>query len=94
MGCVISAFIFLSLAPVHAAETFCEIIKIEGQATLLAKGATTMEISEALRLSNKTVRTYISGIIKILKVRNRTQAALIASRAMLHPSPSPARVSD
>ena len=49
---------------------------------LLAQGMTNVEIAENLGVSDKTIRFYISAILKSLKVRNRTQAALIAARAM------------
>ena len=49
---------------------------------LLARGKSNMEIAEDLGVSDKTVRFYISAILKTLKVRNRTQAALIAARAI------------
>lgn len=49
---------------------------------LLAEGKSNIEIAEDLGVSDKTVRFYISAILKALKVRNRTQAALIAARAM------------
>lgn len=49
---------------------------------LLAQGKSNIEIAEDLGVSDKTVRFYISAILKALKVRNRTQAALIAARAM------------
>ena len=49
---------------------------------LLAQGKANKEIAEELGISQKTVRFYISAILKALKVRNRTKAALIASRVM------------
>ncbi len=49
---------------------------------LLALGKSNVEIAEDLGISDKTVRFYISAILKTLKVRNRTQAALIAARAI------------
>ncbi len=49
---------------------------------LLAQGMSNVEIAEDLGVSDKTVRFYISAILKTLKVRNRTQAALIAARAI------------
>ncbi len=49
---------------------------------LLAEGKSNIEIAGDLGVSDKTVRFYISAILKTLKVRNRTQAALIAARAM------------
>ncbi len=53
---------------------------------LLAQGKSNIEIAEDLGISDKTVRFYISAILKTLKVRNRTQAALIAARALGDPS--------
>ena len=56
---------------------------------LLAEGKSNIEIAGDLGVSDKTVRFYISAILKTLKVRNRTQAALIAVRAMeIFPSDS------
>ena len=49
---------------------------------LLVQGKTNVEIAEDLALSDKTIRFYISAILKTLKVRNRTQAALIAARVI------------
>jgi DNA-binding NarL/FixJ family response regulator len=49
---------------------------------LLAKGGTNNDIGEALGISDKTVRFHISAILKALNARNRTEAALIANRAL------------
>ena len=49
---------------------------------LLAQGKSNVEIAEDLGVSDKTIRFYISAILKTLKVRNRTQAALIAAKAI------------
>jgi DNA-binding NarL/FixJ family response regulator len=46
---------------------------------LLAQGKPNVEIARELGVSEKTVRFYISAILKSLKVNNRTQAALIAA---------------
>ena len=46
---------------------------------LLAQGKPNVEIAKELGVSEKTVRFYISAILKSLKVNNRTQAALIAA---------------
>lgn len=46
---------------------------------LLAQGKPNIEIAKELGVSEKTVRFYISAILKSLKVANRTQAALIAA---------------
>ena len=53
---------------------------------LLPRGASNQEIAEELGISDKTVRFYMTRILKGLEVSNRTQAALIAQRAMRHTS--------
>jgi DNA-binding NarL/FixJ family response regulator len=50
--------------------------------TLLAQGKSNIEIAKDLGVSDKTVRFYISAILKALNVKNRTQAALLATGAM------------
>jgi two-component system, NarL family, response regulator LiaR len=49
--------------------------------TLLAGGMTNLEIAKELFLSDGTVRNYISSILEKLGVSDRTQAALMATRA-------------
>ena len=44
----------------------------------LSEGKSNIEIARDLGVSDKTVRFYISAILKSLKVKNRTQAALVA----------------
>lgn len=46
---------------------------------LVATGANNREIAQTLHLSEGTVRNHISHILDRLKVRDRTQAALVAS---------------
>jgi DNA-binding NarL/FixJ family response regulator len=48
---------------------------------LLASGMTNLEIARELYLSDGTVRNYISSILEKLGVSDRTQAALLATRA-------------
>ena len=60
---------------------------------LLAQGKSNVEIANDLGVSDKTIRFYISAILKTLKVRNRTQAALIAARAISnHPGERPSGI--
>lgn len=49
---------------------------------LLAEGRTNAEISRTLGLAVSTVRVYVSSILKKLHLRDRTQAALYASKLM------------
>ena len=58
---------------------------------LCRQGKSNVEIAGDLGVSDKTIRFYISAILKTLKVRNRTQAALIAARAI---GDSPVRRTD
>ncbi|MGG6266833.1 response regulator transcription factor [Leptolyngbya sp. AN03gr2] len=46
---------------------------------LIATGANNREIAQALHLSEGTVRNHISHILDRLKVRDRTQAAIVAN---------------
>ncbi|RMF49022.1 MAG: DNA-binding response regulator [Anaerolineae bacterium] len=49
----------------------------------LTNGCNNKEIAEQLHLSEKTVKHYISSILKKLNVRNRVEAALMAQKAGL-----------
>ncbi len=49
---------------------------------LVAQGKANVEIAEDLGVSDTTIRIHVSAILKTLKVRNRTQAALIAAKAI------------
>lgn len=51
---------------------------------LLGRGKTNAEIARALNRSPNTVKLHVSAILKNLDVRNRTQAALLASRLFQH----------
>jgi DNA-binding NarL/FixJ family response regulator len=46
----------------------------------IAQGQTNREIGEALYLSEKTVRNYVSGILGKLGLTSRVQAAAYAAR--------------
>jgi DNA-binding NarL/FixJ family response regulator len=46
---------------------------------LIVAGASNREIAESLYISERTVKNHISHILKQLNVRDRTQAALLAS---------------
>lgn len=46
----------------------------------LAEGLSNREIANALELSEHTVKIHVAAILKVLKVHNRTQAALVGRR--------------
>ncbi|CAN5790833.1 response regulator transcription factor [soil metagenome] len=48
---------------------------------LVAKGLTNREIGAELKLSDKTVKNYVSGILRKLEVARRSEAAAYLSRA-------------
>ena len=45
--------------------------------TLVAKGYTDKEISYILKISERTIQTYISYIVSGLNARNRTNAVVL-----------------
>ncbi|NJL01277.1 MAG: response regulator transcription factor [Spirulinaceae cyanobacterium RM2_2_10] len=53
---------------------------------LLATGANNREIAQALYIAEKTVKNHITNILSRLEVRDRTQAALLASRLLPTPA--------
>jgi DNA-binding NarL/FixJ family response regulator len=54
---------------------------------LVATGCSNKEIATRLTLSERTVRTHVSNILAKLRLRSRTQAALLAIREGLVPPP-------
>jgi DNA-binding NarL/FixJ family response regulator len=46
--------------------------------TLLAGGLSNIELADALRLSEATVKTHITRILGKLQVRDRVQAVVVA----------------
>ncbi len=53
---------------------------------LIATGKRNVDIAEALGISPRTVQIHVSTILKLLKVNNRTEAALLARQ---HDGPPP-----
>ena len=50
---------------------------------LVAKGASNQEIADQLYVRDVTVKTHLNSIVKKLKVKNRTQAVLLAMQMNL-----------
>jgi two-component system response regulator DevR len=54
---------------------------------LVAKGMTNRQIGEELKISDKTVKNYVSGILRKLEVVRRSEAAAYLSRAQAQRKP-------
>lgn len=64
------------------ADTLVQLTEREHQILeLVATGSSNKEIGQALFLSEKTVKHYMTNILQKLQVRNRVEAALLAQRA-------------
>ena len=55
--------------------------------TLVARGLSNRQIAEELYISERTARTHVSHVLTKLQLPSRTQAALLAIREGLIPSP-------
>jgi DNA-binding NarL/FixJ family response regulator len=55
---------------------------------LVARGRSNQQIADALVISERTARTHVSNILTKLGVASRTQAALLAIREGIAPTPS------
>jgi DNA-binding NarL/FixJ family response regulator len=78
---VIQEFQRMRTAAENAPELICELTVRETEILrLIADGKRNREIADALFLSEKTVKNYISNILYKLQVNSRTEAALLAVR--------------
>jgi DNA-binding NarL/FixJ family response regulator len=76
---VIQEFQRLRAAAEDAPDLICELTARETEILrLMAEGKRNREIADALFLSEKTVKNYISSILFKLQVNSRTEAALLA----------------
>jgi DNA-binding NarL/FixJ family response regulator len=76
---VIQEFQRMRAAAENAPELICELTARETEILrLMAEGKRNREIADALFLSEKTVKNYISSILFKLQVNSRTEAALLA----------------
>jgi DNA-binding NarL/FixJ family response regulator len=51
---------------------------------LLAQGLSNKEIARALKIAEGTTKIHTSSLLRVLRVRNRTQAAVIAQQFLPH----------
>ena len=47
---------------------------------LIAEGQTNRQIAEAMYLSEKTVKNYVTGLLAKLRMNSRTEAAIYATK--------------
>lgn len=67
-------------SPAHAEGGFSELSSREEQIlSRLVEGLSNKEIANRLILSEKTIKHYVTSILQKLKVRNRVEAAILAS---------------
>lgn len=87
---VLSGGVYLPMAVLDTVNTSqVKITNDEGQALtprqidvlkLLAQGHTNKTIGQQLSLAENTVRVHVSAILRLLEVKNRTEAGMAASR--------------
>jgi DNA-binding NarL/FixJ family response regulator len=78
---VIQEFQRMRAAAEDAPDLLCDLTARETEVLrLIADGKRNREIADALFLSEKTVKNYISNILYKLQVNSRTEAALLAMK--------------
>lgn len=83
----IAAEMLVSLTQRKAPDPLQELTERERKIlSLIGSGKTNREIGDALFLSEKTIKHYVSNILQKLQVRSRVEAALLASRHALDPT--------
>lgn len=82
----LAADLLLRMAPGYAPATVLPSLSEREQAVLegITRGETNREIADALSLSEKTVKYYVTNVLVKLNVRNRVEAALIGRSVLAH----------
>ncbi len=70
----------MNTAPTRLSKRQMEVLKLLGQ------GKTNKEIAMALFLSPNTIKLHVSAILERLKLKSRTQAALLSSELLQDPN--------
>lgn len=79
---VMGEFTRLSKSAVHNRKLFAELSRREIEVLeCIAAGMRNAEIADKLCLSEKTVKTHVTAILKKLHVNDRTEAALLAQKS-------------
>ncbi len=79
----LAADLIKRMAPQHAPAVVLPSLSERERAVLegITRGATNREIADALSLSEKTVKYYVTSVLSKLNVRNRVEAAVVARDA-------------
>lgn len=64
--------------PERGERTFGLTLRQREVLALIGKGLSNREIADALQIAEATVKIHVSAVIRVLGVRNRTEAALLA----------------
>lgn len=82
----LAADLLLRMAPGYAPAAVLPSLSERERSVLagIARGETNREIADALSLSEKTVKYYVTNVLVKLNARNRVEAALIGRSVVLH----------
>lgn len=82
----LAADLISRMAPQHSPAVVLPSLTERERAVLegITRGETNREIANALSLSEKTVKYYVTGVLAKLNVRNRVEAAIVARDALSH----------
>ena len=80
----LAADLISRMAPQHSPAVVLPSLTERERAVLegITRGETNREIANALSLSEKTVKYYVTGVLAKLSVRNRVEAAIVARDAL------------
>jgi DNA-binding NarL/FixJ family response regulator len=87
---LLDRFLVTDVTPAARAGSLDRLTEREREVlTLLARGASNAEIGERLTVTEATVKTHVSAILRKLEVRDRVQAVVLAyDLGLVRPRPS------
>src|SRR5262249_54763262 len=87
---LLDRFLATDLLPAAPAGSLDQLTEREREVlTLLARGASNAEIADLLTVTEATVKTHVSAVLRKLEVRDRVQAVVLAyDLGLVRPRPS------
>jgi DNA-binding NarL/FixJ family response regulator len=87
---LLNRFLVTDVTPAAPASALEELTDREREVlTLLARGASNAEIADRLTVTEATVKTHVSAVLRKLRVRDRVQAVVLAyDLGLVRPRPS------